>query len=269
MAVSMTQLQAARMRKQWRQLERYGRQMLAQKPDDVYALDLLGEALEKQGRIDESLQCYESALEVDCRERPQVGHTFFFQRLDILYHKLGKYHDCFRVCQSYVDRHPDTWDAWNRLKRAARLTSNLALGLRAKERADEIKEAEEDLARFREAFSQRVTELYLAELQERGLLTRGTAVPESARTPEVDASMPGPGASDEEWGRWVQETTDLDRVDAEVRAFRDAYTEASAELEAFLNTQADLSDELEREAVLRYVRPDMPSLLMAMPTIRP
>ena len=262
MPVSIPDVQGARMHKQWRKLERYGRQMLAQKPDDVYALDLFGEALEKQGRIDESLQCYERALEVDSRERHQVGHTVFFKRLDILYHKAGRYHDCLRVCQSYVDRHPETWDAWNRLRRAAKLTGDLPLSSHAKEQADEIKEAGKDLARFRESFRQLVAELYLAKLQERRLLTNGATAHESVRTPEVDAGMPDLDAPDEEWGRWVQETTDLDRVDARVRAFRDAYAEASAELEAFLDSQADVSKEFEREALLRYLRPDMSSLLM-------
>lgn len=100
---------------------------------------MIGEALEKQGRVGEALLYYEKALERDREEKHEIGYTFFLKRLDILYYRAGRYEDCLRISEYYTKRHPENWDAWNRLKRAAKKTGNSELSSYAKKRADEIR----------------------------------------------------------------------------------------------------------------------------------
>lgn len=130
----------ARMCKQWHKFEAFARELLAQQPNSVYAIQLIGESLEKQGQVENALVYYEKALEIDREEKQEIGgHTFFLKRLDILYHRAGKYEDCLRISEYYTDRHPENWDAWNRLRRAAKKTGNAEISSYAKKRADEIR----------------------------------------------------------------------------------------------------------------------------------
>ncbi len=119
----------SRMSTKWDKIILFAKRCLEIEPNDVYALQSIGEALEKQGQTLEALRYYEESLEADKKEKPEIGHTFFLKRLDILNHRLEKYDDCIRVCEYYTKRHPDSWDAWNRLRRACERTSNSTLAL--------------------------------------------------------------------------------------------------------------------------------------------
>jgi len=85
--VSRFKIIGARQRKQWDKVKYYAQKQLDLEPGDLFAIDAIGEALEKQGFVDEALQQYERAILAD---RPRYfidKHTFLLKRLDILYHR--------------------------------------------------------------------------------------------------------------------------------------------------------------------------------------
>jgi tetratricopeptide (TPR) repeat protein len=215
MRAPFDRINEARTRKQWDELESCARELLAQEPNDIYAIQLVGETLEKRGRVEEALQYYEKALGIDSEGQHSVGHTHFLKRLDILYHQTGRYGDCLRVCEYYTSRHPDSWDAWNRLKRAAKKTGKSELSAYAKSRADEIKSSLEAARRASEARYQQWKALYGEKLREMGFepVTPADRLAEAHKSPPPSLDAP-----EEEWGKWLQETTDFDRLEAEIQA---------------------------------------------------
>lgn len=232
------------MRKQWGKVESYARKWLEQEPHDVYAIQSIGEALEKQGHIDEALQYYERALEADRQENREIGHSFFLKRLDILYHRAGRYEACFRVCRYYTRRHSSSWDAWNRLRRAAQKTGNPELSTAAKERADEIKAQREAEKRAREARYQQWKIMYEQKLKEIGV--KLGSQPSDLR----EEPHPSLEASDEEWGMWIQRTTDFEKREAEIQAGLYATVELERkEREEELDPPRKMT-EMEREQII-------------------
>lgn len=116
-ARSLIELGSLEKDKEWSTLEARAKKILAQCPVSVNAMMGLGRALEKQGKVDEAVDCYESAIAVlRPRRKP---HAHFMKRLDILYRRLRKWEDCFQVCLYYADAFPYSPDAFHRLARAA------------------------------------------------------------------------------------------------------------------------------------------------------
>lgn len=198
--------------KQWGKYESLARASLKQEPNDVYLIQAIGQALEKQGHSDEALKYYEKALEVDRQENHEIGHTFFLKRLDILYHRGGRYDDCLRVCKYYTRRHASSWDAWNRLRRAAQKTGNTELSLIASEHADNIKAQSEAEKKAQEIRDRQWRTLYERSLKEQGF------EPHPSSGDLDEEPHPSFEASDEEWGMWAQDTTDMERIEAKLQA---------------------------------------------------
>ena len=234
----------ARMGKRWRALEKCARQLLASEPNSVYAIQLLGEALEKQQKVAQALQSYELALAIDSAEKAEtIGQTFFLRRLDILYHRARRYEDCHRVCEYYTRRHPDSWDGWNRLRRAAKRIGDASLSAKAKEHADEIRERQEARRRAEEQKQDRFTAIYEEKLRAMGYDPEAMA---------QEGPHPSFDASDEEWGEWVRRTTDGERIDAEISAGLDAIRELEwEELNERLGPPRPMGAEERRRLLLR------------------
>lgn len=192
-------IQKTRMSRQWDKLESHAREMLSQEPDSVYLIQLVGESLEKQGRPDEALDFYEKTLEIDDQQKHRLGHTFFLKRLDIIYNRAGRYNDCLRVGQYYTARHPDCWDAWNRLWRASVKTGNTEIGDHAKKRAEEIKQQQEKRKRSEETRNRRSKVLYESKLQELGFDPHETVETKLERLKNELAPAPDLDASGDEW----------------------------------------------------------------------
>jgi hypothetical protein len=243
-----TSIQDARMHKRWSDLEACARQLLTADPQSVYAIQLIGESLEKRGRTDEAIQHYEKALEIDTDNESGSGQTGFLQRLDILYFRANRYEDCLRVCRYYAARHPDRWDAWNRLRRAAERTSNSQLSSAAKERADTIKAEEEAAHRAREVHHQRWMALFEKKLYAMGLKMRAPLLSQREKCipePELDAP-------DDEWGQWLQDTADIDTLDAEVHAALAASVELErTEINERLGPLRRMTAQERRKAIFR------------------
>ena len=205
-------IQQARRTKNWRVLERCGEELLDARRGSIYGYQILGEALEKMGKTQEALRLYEDALRVDShRHRDTVGQTAFLKRLDILYNRSMAYDDCLRVCRYYVDRHPDSLDAWNRLKRAAKHTGRPNLASEAQQHADRIQRQHEIARKLKEARTERFRELYAAELHKLGYHS-------DVELADGDELPPPDGASAEEIAAWMERTTDGTRIDAELSA---------------------------------------------------
>jgi hypothetical protein len=97
------------------------------------------------------------------------------------------------------------------------------LATRAAAVAMDIRAASELVAARKKARSERWRTLYEARRAELGLR------PDGRTSYEEDTTVPGPGlrapdvaASDEEWGNWVRDSTDMDEVDAWQQAMLDA-----------------------------------------------
>jgi tetratricopeptide (TPR) repeat protein len=211
----------ARSRKEWDRVESYAREWLASEPNSIYVIQLIGEALEKQGRVREALKCYEAALRIDSEERCKIGHTFFLKRLDVLYHRDGEYQDCLRVCQYYTSRHPESWDAWNRLRRATEKTGHRQLSAYARARAEGIKRGKDEAKHLRDLRQQRFGALYEESLRQLGYEPHPSQDSEIT-APNVSLDPPSRDASADEWGNWAQQTTNWQRLDAEVQAMLSA-----------------------------------------------
>lgn len=210
------QINQARRQKQWKKLAHYAEKMLAEDAEDIYALQVLGEALEKQGLVDAATDCYERAWKLDKRRQHNVGHTTFLKRLDILSNRAGDYQQCLEVCEYYVHYHPDSWDAWNRLKRAAKNTGNSERSMQAKLRADAIKEERDEKERREKERYEEWKQIRDGKLRELGYDPQ--TLEDLIREAREGEPHPSLDASDEEWGLWLQRTTDLDKIEAEMEA---------------------------------------------------
>jgi tetratricopeptide (TPR) repeat protein len=155
-------LSEAKRNKQWPEVEFWANEGLKSAPTSTYLYETLGEAVEKQDRVDEAIQYYEKCLAIGLagKDRPR---SKCFKRLDVLYRRLQQYGDSFRVCEYYVEQY-GTADAWNRLKRGAK-----KLGF------DEIsEEAEEEVQRLNTKFVPR------------GADEPGTTIPDVVEITEED-----------------------------------------------------------------------------------
>lgn len=124
--------------KEWGRMEVFAKQILVQYPASIYAMKRLGKALEKQGKVNKAIGCYENAIAVARAARS--GHVHFIKRLDILYRRLKKHEDCFQSCLYYADTHSDSPEALNRLARSANLVGQNELGNVAKALAKKLNE---------------------------------------------------------------------------------------------------------------------------------
>lgn len=162
------EMRDARKQKDWGALRDDATALLKSDPDDLDAQVAIGESYEKEGQIDLAVQAYERAL-------PLEGHgsaaaaSVAFKRLDILYTRAGRYDDSLRVCRLYTERFPDSWDAWNRLRRAARNAGDGELALTAGSEADGIRFEREYRRERNRARGARLLELYEARLAELGI----------------------------------------------------------------------------------------------------
>ncbi|MFO7696976.1 MAG: hypothetical protein R6X16_07455 [Anaerolineae bacterium] len=214
--------------------------MLEDDPEDVYGIQLVGESYEKEGAVEQAIQQYEAALQIDSRATSTLAQSYFYQRLDVIYNRVKRYSDCVRVCQQYADRQPDYWDAWNRLRRAARNTGDVELSQRAAENARKLRESFEMCAARNKARSEWWGALYVARLAELGYGPDGhKALGGTAQAPGTESSPPDYDASDDEWGTWVRESTDSDEIDAQQQAILDATAQLLSKEEQHAGDGAD------------------------------
>ena len=113
--------------KKWREVEVLGKRCLVDYPSSIYVMKRLGHALEKQGKVDDAIACYENAIAhargAAAHWGREAGHANFIQRLDILYRRQKKYAICFQLCLYYADTHR-TARAYHLLARAADLVGH-------------------------------------------------------------------------------------------------------------------------------------------------
>jgi tetratricopeptide (TPR) repeat protein len=132
----------ARRTKRWADVEALTRERLSNSSDHGFAHEVLAEALEKQGKIDEAIVRYEQAIASATGPRRNAWlkpRAQPFKKLDILYQRLHKYDESLRVCKSYVVYHEYSADAWNRLRRAADWLGLIELAAQAKAKYEHLK----------------------------------------------------------------------------------------------------------------------------------
>jgi tetratricopeptide (TPR) repeat protein len=215
----------ARRAKHWDELERYGHEMLALDPTSCYAMYLVAAALEHKADVESAIEWYERAMSIDMAT--MQGHYTHFERLDILYQRTKRYEDSLRVCRANSQRHPDWWDPWNRLRRAAAKAGDAVTSATAEKRAAEIRQQLNLAKEARAARSRKWYELYQKRLQELGI-----PAGERACEHDVDGNstpMPPLDASGVAWGQWLQATTDMDALDARQQAMLDAWAQLDEE----------------------------------------
>ncbi|MFO7696975.1 MAG: hypothetical protein R6X16_07450 [Anaerolineae bacterium] len=191
-------MRAAKRQKDWAALREHAAELLQSDPNELEAQVAIGMSYEKEGLTDQAVQSYEQTT-------PLLGHgsaavaSTLFRRLDILYTRAGRYHDSVRVCRLYAERFPDSWDAWNRLRRAARNAGDGELSLTAGIEADAIRSEREYVKERNRARGARLLELYEARLAELGY--------GPAESGEENAQSPAPGAAQQQPLVWLHRST--------------------------------------------------------------
>jgi predicted Zn-dependent protease len=127
-------LHQALQNKDWKEVEYWAREWLKTNPNSVYLYEKLGEVAEKQGRVVDAILHYETCFRI-FRDHHDRSRKEFIKRLDILYQREQLYEESYNLCQWYVENYSYDWDAWNRLKRAARKVGNIELSGRAEAEA--------------------------------------------------------------------------------------------------------------------------------------
>jgi hypothetical protein len=219
-------MRAAQREKAWSALREHAAALLQSDPYDLDAQVAIGVSYEKEGLTDLAVQSYEQTT-------PLLGHgsaavaSTLFKRLDILYTRAGRYHDSVRVCRLFAERFPDSWDAWNRLRRAARNAGDGELALTAGIEADAIRSEREYVKERDHARGARLLELYEARLAELGY--------GPAESGEENAQSPAPGAAQQQPLVWLHGSAAAPHDDAWL-AREQALMEA---IERLLREEAD------------------------------
>jgi len=157
-----------RRKKRSAEAERHATALLQSDPDDLDAQVAIGVSYEKEGLTDLAVQSYVLSSPLLGLGSAAVASTPF-KRLDILYTRAGRYDDSLRVCRLYVERFPDSWDAWNRLRRAAKNSGDSELASDAGIEANGIRFEREYRRERNRARGARLLELYEARLAELGI----------------------------------------------------------------------------------------------------
>ena len=198
-------MRAAKRQKDWAALRQHAAELLQSEPDELEAQVAIGVSYEKEGLTDLAVQSYEQTTPLLGHGSAAVARTPF-KRLDILYTRAGRYDDSVRVCQLYTERFPDSWDAWNRLRRAARNAGDEELSLTAGIEADAIRSEREYVKERNRARGARLLELYEARLAELGYGSDGATKTETVPPDKGDDRPPPLG--------WLQRRTAAARDDA-------------------------------------------------------